>query len=152
MEQYLSFLIGREFYALDISGVIEIVGIQKITKMPQQPNYVKGTINLRGRIIPTIDVRAKFGKAEIPYNERTCIIVVDIAETMVGFIVDSVDEVMTIDETTISEIPQKSGVDFKEKYLKGIVKREHKVILLLEIEKLVDEEQLRQIKELKGIE
>lgn len=149
MAQYLSFLIGKEYYALDIAGVIEIVGIQKITSMPQQPNYIKGVINLRGKIIPTIDVRAKFGKPEVAYDERTCIIVVDVCGTNVGFIVDSVDEVMTIDEETVSEPPGLSTSDFKEKYVKGIVKRNEAVILLLESDKLVDASQL---KELQGLE
>ncbi len=144
MAQYLTFLLGKEFFALDIESVIEIVGIQKITRMPQQPNYVKGTINLRGKIIPTIDVRARFGKAEVPYNERTCIIVLDIQNTHAGFIVDSVDEVMTIEYDMISE-PPTFKEDYKAKYVKGIAKRNDTVIMLIENNELLDTHELTEI-------
>ena len=98
MSQYLAFILENEYYGIDISAVIEIIGIQKITQMPQQPDYVNGVINLRGKIIPTIDVRTRFAKQKVEYDERTCIIVVEVREMMVGFIVDRVDEVISISD------------------------------------------------------
>lgn len=141
MSQYLSFLIESEYYGIDISTVIEIIGMQKITRMPQQPDYVNGVINLRGRIIPTIDVRTRFGKEKTEYDERTCIIVVDIREMMVGFIVDRVDEVIEIADEWISPPPQFNS-DFKGKYVKGIAKRNENIMMLLESSLLLSEEEL----------
>lgn len=144
MNQFLTFNIGEEHYGVDIGKVIEIIGIQKITEMPQQPEYVKGVINLRGRIIPTIDVRIRFNKEEKAYDERTCIIVVDVNDIMVGFIVDQVDEVLTIQDNAISSVPSFND-DFKGKYVKGIARLEERIIMLLESELLLSEEELQGI-------
>ncbi len=131
MSQYLTFILGDEYYGIDISSVMEIIGMQKITRMPDQPDYVNGVINLRGRIIPTIDVRMRFGKEKVDYDERTCIIVVDVQETMVGLIVDRVDEVTSVADDKIAE-PPRLNKDFKSGYVKGIAKLETKIIMLLE--------------------
>lgn len=138
MSQYLTFILDEEHYGIDIASVIEIIGIQKITQMPQQPEYVKGVINLRGRIIPTVDVRIRFNKESIEYDERTCIIVVDVQGTIVGFIVDRVDEVMTITDESISA-PPVFNQDFKGKYVKGIARIENMIIMILESELLLSE-------------
>ena len=148
MTQYLTFILDEEHYGIDISNVLEIVGMQKITQMPQQPDYVNGVINLRGRIIPTIDVRTRFNKEKAKYDERTCIIVVDVQETMVGFIVDRVDEVLTIQEESISE-PPRFNQDFKGRYVKGIAKVEDTIIMLLESERLLSERELQEANLLK---
>lgn len=141
MSQYLTFIIENEYLGIDISSVIEIIKMQKITQMPQQPDYVNGVINLRGKIIPTIDVRTRFGKQKAEYDERTCIIVVDVRDTMVGFIVDRVDEVISISDENIS-LPPKFNNDFKGKYVKGIAKIEENIIMLLESSLLLNEEEL----------
>lgn len=141
MDQYLTFVLDEDYYGLDISSVIEIIGMQKITQMPQQPEYVNGVINLRGKIIPTIDVRARFKKERAEYDERTCIIIVDVRDTMIGFIVDRVDEVLTIDSENISA-PPRFNQDFKGRYVKGIAKIENNIIMLLESSLLLSEDEL----------
>ncbi len=145
MSQYLTFIIDEEYYGIDISSVIEIIGIQKITEMPQQPDYVKGVINLRGKIIPTIDVRTRFHKETVEYDERTCIIVIDNNEMMVGFIVDRVDEVMTITDENISA-PPRFNSDFQGRYVKGVAKLEDQIIMLLECTLLLSEDELNETK------
>lgn len=147
MSQYLTFFLDEEHYGIDISSVIEIIGIQKITRMPEQPDYVNGVINLRGRIIPTIDVRVRFNKEKIAYDERTCIIVVDVKDTMIGFIVDRVDEVMTIEEEAISA-PPNFNQDFKGRYVKGIAKIQDDIIMLLESSLLLSSDELEAAKPL----
>ena len=119
--------------------------MQKITQMPQQPDYVNGVLNLRGRIIPTIDVRTRFRKEKIEYDERTCIIVVDVQETMIGFIVDRVDEVITISPESISD-PPRFNQDFKGRYVKGIAKIEDRIIMLLDSSLLLTEDELAETK------
>jgi len=141
MDQYLTFILDEDHYGIDISSVIEIIGIQKITQMPQQPEYVNGVINLRGRIIPTLDVRARFKKERVPYDERTCIIVVDVQETMIGFIVDRVDEVLGISPESISS-PPRFNQDFKGRYVNGIAKIEDSIIMILESALLLSEDEL----------
>lgn len=147
MSRYLTFIIENEYFGIDISTVIEIIGMQKITQMPQQPDYVNGVINLRGKIIPTIDVRTRFGKQKAEYDERTCIIVVDVDDMMVGFIVDRVDEVMAISDENISQPPKFNG-DFKTKFVKGIAKVGDNIIMLLESGLLLSEEELSNTKDL----
>ncbi len=151
MIQYLTFILDEEHYGIEISNVIEIVGMQKITQMPQQPDYVNGVINLRGKIIPTIDVRVRFNKEKAEYDERTCIIVIDVQDMMVGFIVDRVDEVLSINEDTISE-PPRFNQDFKGRYVKGIAKVEDSIILLLESGRLLSEKELEETAVLKNVE
>ncbi len=141
MDQYLTFILDEDHYGIDISSVIEIIGMQKITQMPQQPDYVNGVINLRGRIIPTIDVRTRFKKERADYDERTCIIVVDVQDTMIGFIVDRVDEVITISSENISS-PPRFNQDFKGRYVKGIAKIEDRIIMILDSSLLLSEEEL----------
>lgn len=147
MSQYLTFIIDSENYGIDISNVIEIIGMQKITEMPQQPNYVKGVINLRGKIIPTIDVRTRFNKENVEYDERTCIIVVENDNILVGFIVDRVDEVRTIEDTDI-EKPPRFNDDFDAKYVKGIAKIEEKMFMLLESDLLLSEDELDVVRDI----
>ncbi|HKL11523.1 MAG TPA: chemotaxis protein CheW [Clostridia bacterium] len=151
MNQYLTFILGDEYYGIDISSVIEIIGMQKITRMPEQPDYVNGVINLRGRIIPTIDVRKRFGKEKVDYDERTCIIVVDVKDTMVGFIVDRVDEVTSIAGDKIAEPPSLNN-DFKTGYVKGIAKLDTKIIMILESGLLLSSIELEQTKFVKESE
>ncbi len=94
--KYLTFFLDQEAYGIDIRYVTEIIGIQPITAVPEVPAYVRGIINLRGKIIPVLDVRLKFHKETVPYNDRTCIIVVEIQEMPVGLIVDHVADVSAI--------------------------------------------------------
>ncbi|MGB3366951.1 MAG: chemotaxis protein CheW, partial [Acidaminobacteraceae bacterium] len=110
--KYLTFSIGKENYGLEIKYVIDIIGIQSITEIPDQPYYIKGVINLRGKIIPTMDIRMRFNKDYREYDDRTCIIVVEISDLSVGIIVDRVLEVIEIENENISLAPKFNG-DFQ---------------------------------------
>ena len=145
--RYLIFSIGEESYGIEIQYVTEIIGIQAITEVPELPYYVKGIINLRGKIIPVMDVRLRFKKSEIEYTDRTCIIVVDIKEMSVGLIVDSVSEVVTINESDISELPQ-MGAGSQNRYVKNIGKIGSEVRLLLDCEKLLTDEDFESLNEI----
>jgi purine-binding chemotaxis protein CheW len=134
--RFLTFTLEDEVYGIEIRYVTEIIGIQPITKVPEVPPYVKGIINLRGKIIPLVDMRLKFGKEPIEYNDRTCIVVVDINQVDVGIIVDSVDEVITIEDEDIAAPPD-SRTGFENRYIKGIGKVGDRVQLLLDSDKLL---------------
>lgn len=140
-DKYLTFSVESEDYGIDIKYVIEIVGIQPITLIPEMPDYVKGVINLRGSIIPVMDVRTRFKKESIEYHERTCIIVVEVNRFSIGLIVDKVLEVLTIPKEDISELPKVSKQSYK-KYMKGIGKVGEEVKLILDSEKLLEDEEL----------
>lgn len=137
-DKFLTFRIENENYAIEISYVTEIIRILPITQVPHMPEFVKGIINLRGKIIPVIDVRLRFKKPDIKYDDRTCIIVVDVKEVTIGLIVDNVSEVYTIAETQIVEPPEFSST--KNKYIKGIGKIENEVKLILDCFKLIDQD------------
>ncbi len=137
--KYLTFSLGNEFYGIEIKYVTEIVGIQPITEVPELPEYIKGIINLRGKIIPVMDVRLRFKKGQMEYNDRTCIVVIDILDISIGMIVDAVSEVLSISDEEIVPPPDvnKNG----KKYIKGIGKSGSEVTLILDCEKLIDEEE-----------
>jgi purine-binding chemotaxis protein CheW len=142
--KFLTFALGKEDYGIEIKFVTEIIGIQSITEVPELPDYVKGIINLRGKIIPVIDVRLRFKKPVTEYNDRTCIIVIDIKEASVGLIVDTVADVMAISDQNIVPPPDvKTG--FNSRYIKGIGKVENEVKLLLDCEKLLTDNEIDSI-------
>ncbi|MDF2567327.1 MAG: CheW protein [Oscillospiraceae bacterium] len=145
--RFLSLALDDEIFALEIKYVTEIVGIQPITSVPEIPDYVKGIINLRGKIIPVIDMRLKFKKSQKEYNDRTCIIVVDIDEISVGFIVDSVEEVISISDESIVPPPDYK-VGIQNRYIKGVGMVEDKVILLLDCMKLLSNEEVEDLLDL----
>ncbi|MBZ9634328.1 chemotaxis protein CheW [Clostridium sp. FP1] len=139
--KFLTFSVGRESYGIEIKFVTEIIGIQDITEVPELPNYVKGIINLRGKIIPVIDVRLRFKKDAKQYNDRTCIVVIDINEISVGLIVDNVAEVINIEDSNIVPPPDiKTG--FHNRYVRGIGKVGNEVKLLLDCDKLLNDDEL----------
>lgn len=139
--KYLTFTVGDECYGIEITHVTEIIGIQDITEVPGVPDYVKGIINLRGKIIPVIEVRLRFRKKTIEYDDRTCIIVIDINEISIGLIIDSVSEVLEIEEGNIVP-PPSSKTGFQNYYVKGIGKVGDEVKLLLDCEKLIGDESI----------
>ena len=104
-DKFLTFTVGKEDYGLEIYHVTEIIGIQKITEVPDMPDYVKGVINLRGKVIPIMDVRKRFNFEERAYDDRTCIVVVNINDTSLGLVVDTVKEVSDIPESNIQPPP-----------------------------------------------
>lgn len=146
-DRYLTFLLGNECYGIEIKYVTEIIGIQAITQIPELPGYVKGIINLRGKIIPVIDVRIRFRKEPKEYNDRTCVIVVDIKELSIGLIVDSVAEVLTIPEQDIVDPPQMNK-GMGNKYINKIGKAGNAVKLLLDCEKLLSENDYENLSEI----
>jgi len=138
--KFLTFSLGNEFYGIEIMYVTEIIGIQVITEVPELPEYIKGIINLRGKIIPVMDVRLRFKKEPKEYNDRTCIIVVDIKNISIGLIVDSVSEVILIPEGEI--IPPPDISKNRNRYIKSIGKVGDGVKLLLDCDKLLKDEEV----------
>jgi len=141
--KYLTFPLGEEEYGIEISAVTEIIGVQKITVLPDLPHFVKGTINLRGKIIPVIDVRLRFKLEEREYQERTCIIVVNIDDISIGLIVDSVSEVIDISNDSI-ETPPKLNNGAGNKFVKAFGKVKDNVVIILDIKNLPYEEEEQQ--------
>lgn len=142
--RYLTFSLEKEVFGIEISYVNEIIGMQKINDVPEVSNFVKGIINLRGSIIPVIDMRIKFKKEPCEYDERTCIIIVNINGISAGLIVDKVAEVINIDDNDIAPPPDfRTG--FQSRYINGIGKLKDKVVLLLDCEKLFKDDELEEI-------
>lgn len=143
-EKYLSFLIDKQYYAFHINNVNEIIEMQDITPVPEFPDYAKGIINLRGLLIPIIDVRLRFCKSEADYNDRTCIIVLNMKEIEVGFIVDTVDEVLDIDDKDISPVPKLSDAKTR-KFIKGVGKTSNKIVMLLDAQKMLNDDEIKSL-------
>ncbi len=135
-DKYLTFHLADEDYGLDIACVTEIIGIQKITGVPNMPDFVKGVINLRGKVVPIMDVRRRFEIADRDYDERTCIIVAEIYDTSVGLVVDKVNEVLDIPEDCIEPPPQTGGKPYSA-YIMGMGKVDGGVKILLDINSLL---------------
>lgn len=138
-EKYLTFFIDGQLFAIQSSQVVEIIRMQPITYMPKLPAYVKGVINLRGKIVPLIDLRIKLNKAPLEYDDHTSIIVVETGDFSVGFIVDRVNDVADIALNQISEAP-KLGKDTTSNFVTGIATLETEVAMLLNTTKLLSEE------------
>lgn len=137
--KYLTFFIGGQRYGLPISLVMEIIGMQTVAEVPEFPDYAKGIINLRGLIVPLIDVNMRIGYVEREYTEKTCVIVVDVQGVEIGLIVDEVDEVLDICEKDINPPPQGS-VEEADQYVSGIAVLPDKLILLMSCEKIIGDE------------
>lgn len=142
-DSYVTFQSGNEFFGLKIQYVNEIIVFQEITQIPESADYIKGLINLRGKIIPVIDVRIRFKQEPFEYNDRTCIIVVNVKSTVVGLIVEKIAEVVEIQEHNILPSPSLGrGDKAQNKYVYGIGKVGEKVKLLLDLERLINDEDL----------
>ena len=137
-EKYLTFVIEKQYYAFPIIEVKEIMEVQPITTVPEFPAYCKGVINIRGDIVPVIDVRLRFKRPETAYTTRTCIIVVNSGEQHIGFIVDEVDEVIDIKEKDTSPAPKVTKES--SAYIKGVGKINGRIIMLLDSDAMVSEE------------
>ncbi len=145
--KYLTFLLGREEFAIQVLKVKEIMGIQDITAVPQTPAYVKGVINLRGKVIPVVDLRLKFCLPEMEYTRRTCIIVVQVQSAAVslqtGIIVDEVSEVLNLAVGDIEDTPDfGEGAGAATSYLLGMAKVKGKVKILLDIDQVLSSQEL----------
>jgi purine-binding chemotaxis protein CheW len=141
--KYLTFQLGKEEFAIPVLCVREIMGVQEITAVPQTPRYVKGVINLRGKVIPVVDLRLKFALPELDYTQRTCIIVVQIQgeedQVMIGVIVDAVSEVLTLQAGEIEDTPD-FGNGVSTPYLLGMAKIKGQVKILLDIDQALSVE------------
>ena len=146
-DKYLTFTVGNEDYGIEIYHVTEIIGIQHITDVPDMPPYIKGVINLRGKVIPVMDVRVRFKMPEREYDDRTCIVVVNANGTAVGLVVDTVKEVAGIPENQI-ELPPEVAESSTQHYIRGLGKLADEVKILLDVEKLVRKEDTSTIESL----
>ncbi len=148
--KYLTFSLAGEEYGIGILKIKEIIGMMPITPVPRTPVYVKGVINLRGKVIPVVDLRLKFGMEEISYTERTCIIVVEaggqLGSVLIGIVVDSVSEVLNIRSGEIEEAPA-FGAGLETDYILGMAKRDGGVKILLDIDKVLGSETLEVVRE-----
>jgi len=141
--KFLTFTIGEEYYGIEILYVTEIVGLQPITVVPELPVFIKGIINLRGKIIPVMDARLKFRKEPKEYNERTCIIVIDVKNVSIGIIVDEVSEVLQIKDEDIVAPPEMTSSG--NSFIKSIGKSEEHVTLILDCDMLLNDSELKQM-------
>lgn len=146
--KYLTFDLDDEIYGVNILKVKEIIGIIGITPVPQAPPYVRGVLNLRGKIIPVMDLRLKFGFEERAYDERTCVIVVELANAagklLVGIIVDSVSEVTNIAEGDIGPTPDLGGRQNTD-HIEGMAKLKGKVVILLNIAQVLSFDEMGEL-------
>ena len=150
--KYLTFSLEEEEYGIGILKVKEIIGMMPITSVPRTPEYVKGVINLRGKVIPVIDLRAKFDMETIEYNERTCIIVVEIdsesSTVLIGIVVDAVSEVLNIKEEDIEDTPT-FGTKLNTEYILGMAKMEGGVKILLNIDRVLSNKEIEDLEKTK---
>ena len=146
--KYLTFELANEEYGIGILKVKEIIGMMPVTSVPQTPEFLKGVINLRGKVIPVVDLRLKFGMEEMDYTERTCIIVVEIERgnsfILIGIIVDSVSEVLNIKNEEIEAAPT-LGAKANTDYILGIAKMEGGVKVLLDIDRVLGQQELEML-------
>ncbi len=146
--KYLTFALAGEEYGISILKIKEIIGMMPITTIPQTPDFVKGVINLRGKVIPVVDLRLRFGMERINYTERTCIVVVEISggsgTVMIGIVVDSVSEVLNIRAKDIEETPA-FGTKLNTDYILGMAKSEGGVKILLDIDRVLSRDEVVQL-------
>jgi len=139
--QYLTFTLGHEEYGVEILKVQEIKGYSAITPIPNTPPYIKGVMNLRGTVIPVVDLRSKLSMAEAEYNQFTVIIVVNVGAKVMGLVVDSVSDVLNIPKEDIQATPD-FGAQVDARFINGMAKAGEKLVVLLDIEKVLGGEEL----------
>jgi purine-binding chemotaxis protein CheW len=140
-QEFLTFVLGNESYALDIMTVKEIRGYENVTKVANAPDYIKGVLNLRGDIVPIIDLRIKFQVGQATYNEFTIVIMLMIGERIVGIVVDEVSDVIKVKENDIKPPPE-FGIAFDSAYLHGLTTINDQMIILVNIKKLISSNEL----------
>ncbi|KIH75458.1 chemotaxis protein CheW [Geoalkalibacter ferrihydriticus DSM 17813] len=143
--QYLTFKLDGEIFALGIAKVREVLDYTAITKVPKSPDFMRGVINVRGGVVPVIDLRVKFGMAPTPQTVNTCIIIVEIAmegeTTVLGVLADQVEEVLDLDPGQIEPAPR-IGTRLRTEFIQGMGKREEQFIILLDIDRVFSGEEL----------
>lgn len=144
--EFLVFSLGGEEYAIDILKVQEIRGYENVTRIANAPDFIKGVANLRGVIVPIVDLRLKFRLEKVEYDAQTVVIVVNIDERIVGIVVDRVSDVMTLDGEQIKPAPE-FGVSLPLDYLEGLGNLEDRMLVLVNIEKLLTSEEMALVEE-----
>ena len=146
--QYLTFLLGGEVFAIGILAIKEIIGYNKLTNVPMMPRYVRGVINLRGAVVPVIDLSARFGRDSTVAAKRTCIVIVEIAAEegvqVVGVLVDAVNEVLDIPAADIEPAPS-FGARMRSDFIAGMAKVDEKFVILLSVERVLVEAELSRL-------
>ncbi len=142
--KYLTLVLGKEVYGIEILKVREIIGIVNITAVPQSSDYLKGIINLRGKIIPVLDLRIKFSMPETEYTHETCIIVVEVNKIDLGLVVDTVSEVMDIKSSEIEEAGN-LGNEVDRDFLLGLGKVKDRIVILLDIGKILNADEFSKV-------
>jgi purine-binding chemotaxis protein CheW len=145
--KFLTFILGKEVYGIEILKVREIIKLMDITTVPRTPEYLKGVINLRGKVIPIVNLRSKFSMPEIEDTQETCIIVVEVNQTSIGIIVDSVSEVSNINGEEIEEAPH-LGHNIDTNFILGLGKTKERIVILLDIELVLSAEELETVGQL----
>ncbi len=147
--EVLVFVLGREEYGVDILKVQEIRGYDKVTPIPSAPDYLKGVMNLRGVIVPVIDMRVKFRLAEVRYDTFTVVVILRIAGRVIGLVVDAVSDVVRFAESDVKPAPQ-LGALVDSSFLAGLATHEDRMVLLLDIEALLSSGELNLLAEVAG--
>lgn len=147
VSKYLLFKLGDEEYGVDISKVTGIEELHKVTHIPDMPSFMKGVINLRGRVIPILDLRLRFGMEERPYDDRTCIIITTIKSLSVGLVVDTVAVVIDLDSASVDPPPSFKSDSGKEKYIHGLARVDEDVKILVDVDRIIHEDDIRALKE-----
>ena len=136
--KYLTFKVGDAAYGIEISCVVEIIGVQEITLVPHTHSYVKGIINLRGTVVPVIDMGMRFDQNEVLYTEKTCIIVLSLDDMSIGILVDEVQDVTNIDDDDIQEPPKTTGNSVKNHFIKAVGDVMGEVIQFIDVYKVFE--------------
>lgn len=135
--QYLTFLLGEEQFGVDILCVQEIKGFTRVTQIPNMPPFIKGAMNLRGTVVPIVDLRCRFAMPAIAYDQFTVVIIVNMGTKVIGLVVDAVSDVLNVEESDIDSPPD-FGTAIDTSFINGIAKASDHLITLLDIEKLLD--------------
>lgn len=138
--QYVTFSLNDEIYGIDALSVQEIIELTNITRVPHLPEFMKGVINLRGTIIPVVDLKTKFNMKTGPYKKHTCIIVTEFKDSLMGLIVDDVFDVISIARSSIQPPPE-FGTNIRTDFIRGLLRSGDKLIIILDIDKVLSEEE-----------
>lgn len=140
-QQFVSFTVGAEEYAVDIMQVREIKGWTDVTVLPNQPEYMRGVLNLRGLIVPIVDLRARFGEARTDATPTHVVVIVAVGERILGVLVDKVSDILTVNVADIRDVPDMDGRDDQE-FLRGLVTAHDRLVAILAIDRLVSNKTL----------
>ena len=146
MNQYVTFFIGTEVYGVEVLRVQEIIGMTKITQVPNRMHFMKGVINLRGTVVPVVDMRARFSMEEKEYDGFTVILIVEVKGTMIGMIVDSVSDVVNIPVKDIQDTPHFSS-SIQTDYIKGIGRVDEELVIVLDVDRILSHEEIEKIEQ-----